>query len=324
MAARAAVPPPRHRRAVRVGLPDPADARREIARRPERHVGRLHRPARVVRGVPARRRLDRLRPDLRPARRRRPHSAGLHAAADQRRAGRGADRRVRGVVRTRDDRDARVRIAARDEAVHGIAMGRRAGARHAGRRCAGGRRRAAHAGRRADLRVDRRSRRRRVEHRRARPDQARLCDRTRAAAARRIRRWRVPAFRAGQVVSGRAIAALGVVDLLACRRPAGVARPVAVRRRARAVRLYDRRREALHRRAGRTAEPDRRIHPARLRGRLVLPVARTPAAGQRRSVRLEARRRARTRAAAQGVRAAARQRGRLRAAGQAHGRCGRP
>ena len=84
----------------------------------------------------------------------------------------------------------------------GIAMGRRAGARHAGGRRAGGRRRAAHAGRRADLRVDRRSRRRRVEHRRARPDQARLRNRTRAAAARRIRRRRLPAFRAGQVVPG--------------------------------------------------------------------------------------------------------------------------
>ena len=41
--------------------------RREVARRPERHRGRLHRPARLVRGLPAGRRLDRPRPDLGPA-----------------------------------------------------------------------------------------------------------------------------------------------------------------------------------------------------------------------------------------------------------------
>ena len=37
---------------------------------------RLHRPARLGRGLPPRRRLDRARPDLRPARRRRTHPAG--------------------------------------------------------------------------------------------------------------------------------------------------------------------------------------------------------------------------------------------------------
>ena len=42
-------------RAFRVGLPDPAQARCEVHRRPQRHRDRLHRPARVVRGVPARR-----------------------------------------------------------------------------------------------------------------------------------------------------------------------------------------------------------------------------------------------------------------------------
>ena len=44
---------------------------------------------------------------------------------------------------------------------------------------------------------------------------------------------RLPALRPGQVVPGRAAAALGAVDLLARRRPALLARPVALRRRAR-------------------------------------------------------------------------------------------
>ena len=46
----------------------------KFARRPERHRSRLHRPARVVRGLSAGRGLDRLRPDLGPARGRRAHS----------------------------------------------------------------------------------------------------------------------------------------------------------------------------------------------------------------------------------------------------------
>ena len=78
---------------------------------------RLHRPARLGRGLPARRRLDRPRPDLRPAGRRGAHPAGLHRRpadrrADHRRvrvdeAGRG--RRVRGEFDVRDDGDAHPR-----------------------------------------------------------------------------------------------------------------------------------------------------------------------------------------------------------------------
>ncbi len=52
LAAGAAAAPPRPRRALRVGLPDPAGARREVARRPVGRRARLHRPARVVRGLP--------------------------------------------------------------------------------------------------------------------------------------------------------------------------------------------------------------------------------------------------------------------------------
>ena len=61
LAAGAAAAPLRAGRALRFRLPDPAHARREGARRPERHHRRLHRPARLVRGLPAGRRLDRAR-----------------------------------------------------------------------------------------------------------------------------------------------------------------------------------------------------------------------------------------------------------------------
>jgi transglutaminase-like putative cysteine protease len=44
--------------AARFGLFDSARPRCEVTRRPQRHRGGLHRPTRVVRGVPTRRRLD--------------------------------------------------------------------------------------------------------------------------------------------------------------------------------------------------------------------------------------------------------------------------
>ena len=130
-------------------------------------------------------------------------------------------------------------------------------------------------------------RRARVEHRgaRARPSGCapRICL---AAARQRFGAERLRPFRPGQVVSGRAAAALGARLLLARRRRAGVARSRAVRRRtasptattaADAERFIQRARGAPRR--------DRRARAGRLRGRLVLPVARAPAAGQRRSVR---------------------------------------
>ncbi len=86
-------------RALRVGLSGAAHRRREIARRPVGHRKGLYRPARLGRGVSARRRLDRARSDLGAVRRRRPHSAGRDAAAVFRRTDRGHDRYVRGRVR---------------------------------------------------------------------------------------------------------------------------------------------------------------------------------------------------------------------------------
>ena len=70
---------------VCLGLSDSTDGRCEIARWPFRTGKRLHRPARLGRGLRARRGLDRPRPDERPARRRRAHSARLRGRSDHRR-----------------------------------------------------------------------------------------------------------------------------------------------------------------------------------------------------------------------------------------------
>ena len=196
---------------------------------------RLHRPARLVRGLPARRRLDRPRPDLGPARRRRPHPARLHARAVERRADQRRRRRVRGRVQPRDAvtriyESPRVTKPYTDEQWDDDRW--RWATRSTRPRS---RRRAPDDGRRADVRVDRRPRRRRMEHRRARPDQARLrapscCARLRA----RLRRGRLPALRPGQVVSRRAAAALGARAATGAPTASRCwTRPGAVRRRTR-------------------------------------------------------------------------------------------
>ena len=63
---------------LRLRLSDPAHGRREVARRAERDRERFHRPARLGRGLRARRRLDRARSNVGPVRRRGPHPARLH------------------------------------------------------------------------------------------------------------------------------------------------------------------------------------------------------------------------------------------------------
>jgi hypothetical protein len=78
----------------------------------------------------------------------------------------------------------------------------------------------------------RRPRRRRVEHRCARPHQTRLCHRAGAQAARGIRQGRLPALWPGQVVPRRATAPLGTEHLLARRQTTCVGRPQPVHRRA--------------------------------------------------------------------------------------------
>jgi transglutaminase-like putative cysteine protease len=100
---------------------------------------RLHRPARLVRGLPARRRLDRPGPHLGPDGRRRPHPRGLHARAQQRRAGVGRGGRKRGRVQPPHAGDARLRIAARHQALHRRPVAGHRGAGPPGRRGAEGR-----------------------------------------------------------------------------------------------------------------------------------------------------------------------------------------
>ena len=82
-------------RAVCLRLSDSAQARREVARWSRRRGAGLHRPARLVRSLSARRRLGRTRSDQRPVRRRRAHSAGRHARSVVGRAGHRRARSVR-------------------------------------------------------------------------------------------------------------------------------------------------------------------------------------------------------------------------------------
>ena len=150
------------------------DAGRQVARRPVGPDRRLHRPPRLGRGLPARRGLDRPRSDLRPARRRRPHPARLRRRSPRapRRSpapstsARSTSRTTMAVRRIYES--PRVTKPYTEEQWRAIdALG------HARRRGARQRRRAADDGRRADVRLDRRHGRRRVEHRGARPAQAR-------------------------------------------------------------------------------------------------------------------------------------------------------
>ena len=144
------------------------------------------------------------------------------------------------------------------------------------------RRRAPQHGRRADLRRPRGPRGARVEHRRARPDQARLRRQARAPPARALRPWRPAALRPGQVVSGRGGPALGLRHLLAHRRRAALAGPEPDRRRGRA-RCHDGRCPHFRRRACPHARPLRRQPHPRLRGCGPLHADRAEAAARRRA-----------------------------------------
>ena len=71
--------------ALRLRLPDPAEAGSEIARRTVGRRGRFHRSARLVRSLSAGRGLGRARSDLGSVRGRRPYSAGLRRQSRRRR-----------------------------------------------------------------------------------------------------------------------------------------------------------------------------------------------------------------------------------------------
>ena len=119
------VPALRPRRALRQRLPDPAQARREIARRPERRGKGFHRPARLERSLSARRAAGSVStrpPVCSPAKAtfRSPARPIPSSAAPIT----GARGRMRMRVQLRHERDARLRIAARHQALHRRAMGR--------------------------------------------------------------------------------------------------------------------------------------------------------------------------------------------------------
>ena len=153
---------------LRLRLPRPARPRPAVARRAQRTDRGLHRPARLGRGVRARRRLDRSRPDLRAVRGRGPHPPLGHPAPGLGRAHQRCRRPLRGHAGLRQRRHPLPRGPARHEALHRRAVGphrrRRRARRHPARR----RRSRADDGRRADLRLGRRHGERAVEHRRRR------------------------------------------------------------------------------------------------------------------------------------------------------------
>ena len=242
---------------------------------------RLHRPARLVRSYLPGAGWIGLDPTSGLARRRGAHSARLHAGTCQRGASHRRGRRMRGrrsshaMSVRRIFESPRVTKPYTDEQWHAIvALGRR------DRRATSRQRRPSDDGRRADVRVDRRPRRRRVEHgrRSARPSAL--------LAADLLERLRRTSARMASCTSGRA----NGIRASSCR--AGRWRATGARRRAGlAGRRADRGR-AARRTATAPATPSgscarsrqsrchRRHVQRRLRRRLVLPVARTAAAGR--------------------------------------------
>ena len=292
LAAGADPAPSRLRRALRLGLPDPARRRREAARR----SGRARPPtsptctpgARSICPAPAGSGSTRP-PACSPAK-----ATSRSPARPSRRAPRRSPARsssARSSSASRHDGDARRarRRASPSPTPTSSGPHRWRSAQRVDRDLADAGR-APHHGRRADLR--RRSTIRDgagVEHRRrsARPS-ARYAGELLRRLADRFAPRRAAALRPGQMVSRRAAAALGARLLLAHGRRADLARPGAVRRRRR--RDYGARPRATSQRfvdprspSGCSSIPTACV--AGLRGRLVLPLARAPAAGQRRSAR---------------------------------------
>ena len=116
------------------GYLDPARRRREAARRTGRVRSRFHRSSRVGGVLPARRRLDRTRPDVGTPRRRRASAARLHRGSGQRGARDRLHRSVQRGLLVHDGRHARARGSARDQAVQRRAVDGDRRSRHARRR----------------------------------------------------------------------------------------------------------------------------------------------------------------------------------------------
>ena len=164
----------------------------------------------------------------------------------------------------------RIHESPRDPAVHRGAVGRSAGARRCGRPRTAGRRRAPHHGRRRPLAVGDRDAANGTPMRWAL--QARLCRRTGAQAAGAVRRG------AASCTSARASGTRASRLRWPCRSAGAMASRAgatrAVRRRTHSLALHDAGCRTLHPQAHGAAGPHRPVHPSRLRGRLLLPVAR--------------------------------------------------
>ncbi len=187
------------------------------ARRAARHRGRLHRPARLVRGLSARRRLDRARPDVGPADRREPRAACRDAAFPQRRADLAAWRASpmsTSPSTCASTASPSIRASpSRSRTRAGQALDALGGEVDAALKADDVQARPWAASRpscRSTI-----SRATRMEHRGGRADQAREGRRADPPAARALRAERLPPLRPGQVVSGRNAAALDVLALLA-------------------------------------------------------------------------------------------------------------
>ncbi len=211
-------------RPVRVRLPGPAGLRRRGARRAVGTRRRLHRPARVGRGVHPRRGLDRAGPDVGAVRRRGPHPAGGHAAPGDRGADQRRHRTLRIGAGVLQHRHPRPRGPARHAALHRRGVADDLRRRPARRRAAGRRRRPADHRRRADVRVGGQPGRRGVDHRRRRPAQAAARIRSGRPAEGGVGAAGADPARAGQMVSRRTVAALADCALLAHRRASAVDR----------------------------------------------------------------------------------------------------
>ncbi len=133
--ARAVVSSPRSGCALCVRLPPSARRRREAGQWTGGTGTGLHRSPRLVRGLPAWRRMGGVRPDVGPARRRRAPAAGLHARSGERRAHHRCGGEVREHLPPRDVGAAHRRVAPGDEAVLDRAV-----VEHRGARSCGGRR----------------------------------------------------------------------------------------------------------------------------------------------------------------------------------------
>ena len=164
-----------------------------------------------------------------------------------------------------------------------------------------------------------------MEHRGVRADQAHPGRSTDPPLERQVRAGRPPASRPGQMVSGRAAAALGVLAVLAHRRQADLAERGADRARkaesaGRTVSTDDA--HPLHRGPCRPARHHHRARAAGLRGPRRADAQGGRAAAQHRPGRSQDRRSGRARPHHARIRAASLRADRLRAAGAALGRAG--